>query len=101
MFKALLNILINLVATIIQIICWPINSLISAALPDMSNKILTITNTFNLVFDSITWAIGLIPAPILEVLLFVLLVEVAKHTIYVSTHVLVKVWNVFQKIKFW
>lgn len=101
MFKALLNILINLVATIIQIICWPINSLISAALPDMSNKILTITNTFNLVFDSITWAIGLIPAPILEVLLFVLLVEVAKHSIFVSTHVLLKVWNVFQKIKFW
>lgn len=101
MFKALLNILINLVATIIQIICWPINSLISAALPDMSNKIILITNTFNSVFDSITWAIGLIPAPILEVLLFVLLVEVAKHTIFVSTHVLVKVWNVFQKIKFW
>lgn len=101
MFKALLNILINLVATIIQIICWPINSLISATLPDMSNKILLITDTFNSVFDSITWAIGLIPAPILEVLLFVLLVEVAKHTIFVSTHVLVKVWNVFQKIKFW
>ena len=45
MFKALLNILINLIATIIQIVCWPVNSLISAALPDMSNKILSITNT--------------------------------------------------------
>lgn len=101
MIKAILNVLINLIATIIQIVCWPINSLISAALPDMSNKILSITNTFNSVFDSITWAIGLIPAPIIEVLLFVLLVEVAKHTIFVSTHVLVKVWNVFQKIKFW
>lgn len=101
MVKALLNVLINLIATIIQIICWPVNSLISAALPDMSNKILSITNTFNSVFDSITWSIGLIPAPIIEVLLFVLLVEVAKHTIFVSTHVLVKVWNVFQKIKFW
>lgn len=101
MFKALLNILINLIATIIQIVCWPVNSLISAALPDMSNKILSITNTFNSVFDSITWGIGLIPAPIIDVLLFVLLVEVAKHTIYVNTHVLLKVWNVFQKIKFW
>lgn len=101
MVKALLNVLINLIATIIQIVCWPINSLISAALPDMSNKILSITSTFNSVFDSITWAIGLIPAPIIEVLLFVLLCEVAKHTIFVSTHVLVKVWNVFQKIKFW
>jgi hypothetical protein len=101
MVKALLNVLINLIATIIQIVCWPVNSLISAALPDMSNKILSITNTFNSVFDSITWSIGLIPAPIIEVLLFVLLVEVAKHTIFVSTHVLVKVWNVFQKIKFW
>lgn len=101
MVKALLNVLINLIATIIQIVCWPINSLISSALPDMSNKILSITSTFNSVFDSITWAIGLIPAPIIEVLLFVLICEVAKHTIFVSTHVLVKVWNVFQKIKFW
>lgn len=101
MIKAILNVLINLVATIIQIICWPINTLITSALPDFANKITTITNTFNSVFDSVTWAIGLVPAPIMEVLLFVLLVEVAKHTIFLSTHVLVKVWNVFQKIKFW
>lgn len=101
MIKAILNVLINLVATIIQIICWPVNTIITNALPNFSDKILSITNTFNSVFDSITWAIGLIPAPILEVLLFILLVEIAKHTIFVSTHVLVKVWNVFQKIKFW
>lgn len=101
MIRAILNVLVNLIATVIQLICWPINTIISNALPSFSDKILTITNTFNNVFESLSWAIGLIPPAVVECLLFILLVEVAKHTIFISTHILVKVWNIFQKIKFW
>lgn len=101
MFKALFNIIINLVATVIQLVVWPINAAITAALPDTSSKILQATNTINSLFDSMTWALGLIPNQVIEVLLFIVLVEIAKHTIFLSTHVLIKVWNVFQKIKFW
>lgn len=101
MFKALFNIIINLLATIIQIIVWPINTLISSTLPDISDKITSITSTLNSVFTSITWAVGLLPPIVIETLLFILTIEIAKHTIYVSTHTLVKVWNVLQKIKFW
>lgn len=101
MFKALFNIIINLLATLIQIICWPLNATISAALPDISNKILEVSNTFNTLFDSMTWALGLVPPFIIEVLLFILTIEIAKHTIFKSTHMLLKVWNVLQKIKFW
>ena len=71
------------------------------ALPDLSGKILDVTNTLNSVFDSITWALGLVPPLIIETLLFILTIEIAKHTIFVSTHSLIKVWNLFQKIKFW
>lgn len=101
MFKALFTGLLNLLASVIQLICWPVNQIISNALPDLSDKILAVTNTLNSVFDSITWALGLIPPLITETLLFILTIEIAKHTIYVSTHTLIKVWNVFQKIKFW
>lgn len=101
MFKALFTLIINLIATLIQLIAWPVNQLITNALPDLSSKILQTTNTITGVFSSINWALGLIPDSIIEVLLFILVVEIAKHTIYVSTHGLIKVWNLFQKIKFW
>lgn len=101
MFKALFTIIINMLATVLQLICWPINQVISATMPNLSDKILSVTNTLNSVFDTITWAIGLIPNIIIETLLFILTIEIAKHTIFKSTHILSKVWNVLQKIKFW
>lgn len=101
MFKALFNIIINMLASIIQILCWPLNTIISAALPDLSAKITFVTNTIGSIFNSISWGLGLLPNAVVEALLFIVLVEIAMHTIYKSTHALVKVWNVLQKIKFW
>lgn len=101
MFKALFNIIINLLATVIQLICWPVNAVITAALPDISNKLLQVSESLNSIFDSITWALGLLPQSIIEILLFIMTIEIAKHTIFKSTHMLIKVWNVLQKIKFW
>lgn len=101
MFKALFKIIINLLATIIQLIVWPINQLISATLPDLTTKISDVNSTITNVFNSMTWALGLLPPIIIETLLFIITIEIAKHTIYISTHTLVKVWNVLQKIKFW
>lgn len=101
MFKALFNIILNMLATIIQIVCWPINALIAAALPDLSSSILQVTNTLNNVFDAITWPLGLLPDIVISTLLIIIGIEIAKHTIFVSTHSLIKLWNLFQKIKFW
>lgn len=101
MFKALFDIILNMLASVIQIICWPLNAIISSTMPDLSAQILSVTNTLNSVFDSITWALGLIPSPVIIVLLFIIGIEIAKHTIFVSTHTLIKVWNVLQKLKFW
>lgn len=101
MIKALFKVIINLMATLIQIVCLPINAIISAALPDLSTKITQITSIITGVFDNISWALGLIPGILSETLLFIILIEIAKHTIFVSTHALIKIWNIFQKIKFW
>lgn len=101
MFKVLFNIIINMLASIIQIIVYPLNLLITNALPDISQQILVVSNNFNTLFDTMTWAIGFVPPAIIEILLFILTIEIAKHTIFVSTHTLLKVWNLFQKLKFW
>lgn len=101
MFKAFFNIIINMMASIIQIVCWPINLLITKTLPDLSAKITFVTDNIGSLFNSISWGLGLLPTAVVEVLLFIVLVEIAMHTIYKSTHGLLKVWNLLQKIKFW
>ena len=101
MFKILFNIIINMLATVIQIIVWPVNQLITSTMPDLSSKITIVTSTLGSVFNSINWAVGLLPSVVVETLLFILTVEIAKHTIFISTHALIQVWNVLQKIKFW
>ena len=101
MFKFLFNVIINMLATVIQIICLPINAIITNAMPDLSSQITNVSNTIGSVFNSLNWAIGLVPSIIIETLLFIITIEIAKHSIFLSTHTLIKVWNVLQKIKFW
>ena len=101
MIQAIFKFLMNLLATVIQIIVWPINAVIEATLPDLSDKIQSVAEVFATVFNTITWATGLIPDSIIATVIFILTVEIAKHTIFTSTHTLLKVWNVLQKIKFW
>lgn len=101
MFNAIISGLLGLLATVLQVIVSPINLVITNALPDLSDKIVETSNVISGVFDSITWALGLIPPQVQAILLFIISVEIAKHTIYISTHTLLSVWNVFQKIKFW
>lgn len=101
MIQAIFKFLMDLLATVIQIIVWPINAVITATLPDLSDKIESVAEVFATVFNTITWATGLIPTSIIGTIVFILTVEIAKHTIFTSTHTLLKVWNVLQKIKFW
>lgn len=101
MFSALFNVIINLLATVIQIIVWPINEIITATMPDISDKIVYVNNSLSSIFTGIGWALGVLPEFVREVLIFILTIEIAKHTIFTSTHMLEKVWTVLQKIKFW
>ena len=101
MFRALFNIIINLCATIIQIIVWPINAVIGATLPDFSTQVQQVSSVFSTVFSYISWALSIVPTPVIVALSFILVCEIAKHTIFNSTYALIRVWRVFQKIKFW
>lgn len=101
MFKILFSIIINLVASIVQLVCLPLNTLVNNALPNLSGRISQVAGVITTIFGNLNWALGLIPPAITEVILFILSVEIVKHTIYISTHTLLKVWNIVQKIKFW
>lgn len=101
MFATIFNLLINLLATIVQIICTPINTIITNTLPSVSSWITNASNGLNTIVGYMRWAIGILPPIVIEMISFILLVEVAKHTIFKSTHVLSKIWTIIQKIKFW
>lgn len=101
MFKLLISLIINLIATLVQVIMTPFNLVISNALPDISSRILEVTNGVPTIINYMNYALGFVPPGIIGVLLFILTCEIAKHTIFTSTHVLLKVWNIIQKIKFW
>lgn len=101
MFKLLISLIINLLATVVQAVMTPFNLIISNALPDISARILEVTNGIPTIINYMNYALGFVPPGIIAVLLFILTCEIAKHTIFTSTHVLLKVWNIIQKIKFW
>lgn len=101
MFQLLFKLILNLLATLLQTLLIIPNAIISNALPDLSSKILEVTQTITGMIGNITWALGIIPAPVIAALLFIITLEIAKHSIYVLTHMFLKVWEVIQKIKFW
>lgn len=101
MINSMLTVLMNILATLIQIVCWPINQILVNSLPDLTDKLIQINNGWAEIFGNINWALGLLPTGILGVLTFIISVEIVKHTVFISTHTLAKVWTVLQKIKFW
>lgn len=101
MFKILFDIILNLVATLLQIILAPLNLIISNAFPNISNTITQTASSLVTMFDGMGWAVGLIPNSVKVVLITILGLEISKHSAYVLSHVIVKVWNLVQKLKFW
>lgn len=101
MFKALFNIILNMLGTLVQLVTYPINSIITSNMPDLSSKIADVVSTLSSIFDTILWGLGLLPDVLITTLIFILTIEIAKHTIVIGTHALIKVWNLIQKVKFW
>lgn len=101
MFKALFNIIINILATLVQIVCLPINAAINAALPNISNTITQVATSISTAFTGMGWALSILPTAVIGALTFIIGCEIAKHTIFISTHTLIKIFNLFQKLKFW
>lgn len=101
MFKALFNIIIGLLSTLVQVICFPINAVISGAMPNLSDNITFVATHIPDYFSSIGYALSWLPTIFVNILIFIVSIEIAKYSIYFGTHGVLKVWNLFQKIKFW
>lgn len=101
MAKVLLKVLIGALSTIVQIVVLPLNVVISATMPDLTDKISFVTTNIPDYFSGLGYALSWLPSTIVGILVFIISIEIAKYTIYLSVHGLIKVWNLFQKLKFW
>lgn len=101
MIKVLFDVILSILTFIIQVICLPINALINVNIPDLAPKMEYVASNLSTIFTGVTWGLGVIPPVLLTTLLFILSVEVARHTIYVSYHGISLVLEVIQKLKFW
>lgn len=101
LISGLFNFVLGLVATVIQIIVLPINALITSALPNFADALTGISQGFNTLFTFFYWILDIIPPTLLFALGFCATVRLAAVVISRSTHTLVRVWNILQKVKFW
>lgn len=101
LLSGLFNLILDLVATLIQIICFPLNALITSLLPDISSSITSVTTGISNLMSYLPWALSILPLSFITTLAVCWTIRLAVANIHISTHALVKVWNVLQKIKFW
>lgn len=101
LISGLFNFMLGFIATAIQLVMWPVNQLIIAALPDLAEGLTAVSTGITQLFSIFGWVMDLIPKPLLWTFAFCYGIRLALTTFSLSTKALIKVWNIFQKIKFW
>lgn len=101
LLSGLFNLILNLVATILQIILLPLNALFDNVFPDLSSHISNVVSGFSQAMSQIGWVLSIIPQPVKTALLLIFTIEVAIIVIMKSTRLTAKLWKLLQKIKFW
>lgn len=102
MIKAILNGIMKLVTNIINIVLLPVNALISGIFPNFSSSINQF-NSFvsNYVGGTISYFSSLLPPITRNVIAIWLSFLIVYYGVAWSYTLIVKIYNVIQKIKFW
>lgn len=101
LISSFFNFLLSIIMSIIQLICLPLNLLFEGVFPDFTEYISTIQTGLNHAFNSLSWALSLIPPGVKTVLLFIFTIELSMLAIMRSSHLTARVWKLIQKLKFW
>lgn len=101
MIKAIINGLLSATTSLINVVCLPIDLLISNAFPDLSSSITTGINSINQLFSYISYALGFLPSSLIQCLIIIFTLQIAKLGLVTAYHGISRVYKVIQKIKFW
>ena len=102
MIKAIINGLLSIITSLVDVFLTPINLLIENLFPDFSN----IVNTFNqfvsnYVGGSLSYFFSILPSTFKSILIIWFTFVVGYYSIYYTYTSIIKVFNIIQKIKFW
>lgn len=102
MVKALLNGILNVITSLLNIFLLPINALIENLFPDMSSAIDTFNNFISkYVGGTLSYFFSILPPIFRGLLVIWFTFVVAYYSVYYTYLGVIKIWNVIQKIKFW
>lgn len=102
MIKALLKGILNMVSWVVNLVLTPINLLIDGLFPDMSNAISNFNNMVNTyIGGAVNWCTTLIPPLTKNMLIIGITFLITYYGVIWSYTLILKLYNVIQKIKFW
>lgn len=102
MFKMLINGIMSVVTWILDIILLPVNALIENIFPDMASAINTFNSFLNqYIGGAIAWFSSLLPPITKSIIVLWLSFLIIYYGVAWSYALIVKIYNVIQKIKFW
>lgn len=102
MIKALLNGIMKIVTSVLDIVLLPVNSLIQNIFPDFSSYIGTFTAFVDrYIGGMLGYFISIIPPISRGIIIMWFTFLITYYGVVWSYSLIVKIWNVIQKIKFW
>lgn len=102
MIKALINGLLKIITSILNVFLLPINALFENLFPDMSNSISTFNNFVNTyVGGTLSYFFSILPPIFRGLLVIWFTFLISYYTVYYTYNGLIKIWGIIQKIKFW
>lgn len=102
MINAILNGILKVITTLLNVFLLPVNLLVESLFPDMTQAIAHFNNFVTTYLGSpLAYFFKLLPPIFSSILSLWLTFLISYYTIYYSYIAIIKIWDIIQKIKFW
>lgn len=102
MINAILNGILKVITTLLNVFLLPVNLLVNTIFPDMSQAIGHFNNFVNTYLGSpLAFFFNLLPPIFRSIVILWITFIISYYTIYYSYLAIIKIWDIIQKIKFW
>lgn len=102
MIKTLLNGILKAITSVVGFILSPINALFNNLFPDMSSAISTFNNfVTSYLGGALSYFFSLFPPIFKSLLVLWFTFVIAYYSIFYTYKMIIKIFNIIQKIKFW
>lgn len=90
-----------LLVTVVQVITWPINVIITGVFPSFSEQVINLANYLTQMLTFFGYVLTFLPPATLTLVIVIIGTELALVLVFQSTYLVGKLWRIVQNIKFW